>query len=244
MKAIILAGESQRDIKDFGQGKALIPFNGMPLIQYSIDALTGLESIDYILVIGNKDALTPLIGTKVDKIIDGENDLLGNLMKSISYFQNEEKIIISTCDMPLITTEAVRWFVAKTLSLKIDFCYPIIEKVVYENKYPDAKRTYASLKDGDFTGGNLVMVNPNKIKAIEKEIRLLIEHRKNPIKMTKVLGPTIVFKMLSKQLTVKHLEAYIKERFNIDGKALVTPYPEVGTDVDHIEDIAILEKYI
>jgi len=244
MNAIILAGEGKEDIDYFGQGKALISFKDKPLIQYTIDALTQSGMIEYILVIGNRDSLTPIIGNKVDKIIDQENDMLDNLIKGISYFKEDEKLIIATCDIPLITTEAVQHFMSKALSLNGDICYPIIERSICEGRYPDAKRTYASLKEGDFTGGNLIMINPHKIKAMEENIRLLIKHRKNPLKMTRALGPGIVLQMISRKLTIEKLETYIKERFNIEGRALITPYPEVGSDIDHIEDIKILEKYI
>ncbi|MBU5676090.1 nucleotidyltransferase family protein [Alkaliphilus sp. MSJ-5] len=244
MKAIILAGEGEQDIKYFGQGKALINFKGKPLIEYTIDALTQSEMIEYILVVGNKALLTPYIGNKVDEIIDQEKNMLDNLMKGISYFEENEKILISTCDIPLITFQAVQDFIIKSLNLNADLCYPIIERSICEGNYPDAKRTYASLKEGDFTGGNLIMVNPFKVKSIEDHIRLLIKHRKNPLKMTRALGPKIVLQMLSKRLTIEKLEIYIKERFNIEGRALITPYPEVGSDIDRIEDIEILEKYI
>lgn len=244
MNVIILAGESKDDIKYFGKGKALISFNNKPLIQYVIDELHNSTIVDYILVVGNKDALTPVIGNKVDKIVNQENDMLDNLMKGISYFKNDEKLIVITCDIPLITAKAIEHFITEASKTNVDISYPIIERLVCEGKYPEAKRTYASLKDGDFTGGNIIMINPYKIQALEKNIRTLIKYRKNPIKMIRALGPGLVLKMISKQLDTKQLEAYIKERFNIECRAIITPYPEVGSDIDHIEDIKILEKYI
>lgn len=243
MKAIILAGESKGDIESFGEGKALINFKNTHLIEYTINALKNSDLIDYILVIGNKELLSPVIGNKVDKIVNQEKEMLDNLLKGMSYF-NDEKIIVSTCDIPLITSDAVKDFIATCKSLEVDVCYPIIEKRSYEKKYPDVKRTYASLKEGRFTGGNLIMLNPYKIKGIEENIRYIIEHRKNPITMAKALGPTIILKMLSNKLTIKKLEGYIKKKFYIQCKAMITSYPEIGTDIDRPEDINILEKYI
>ena len=244
MKAIILAGESPQDIETFGQGKALIHFNDRPLIQYTIDALVQSGLVEEILVIGNKEVLSPRIGYKVDKIIDGNKELLDNLITALSYFPQEENLLIATCDIPFIGGEAVSNFIKEAHSLQGDLYYPIIRRAVCEQRYPAAKRTYISMKDGEFTGGNLIMVNPQKIMFMEDEIRLLITHRKNPIKMLKALGPSLVVKMLAKRLTIKDLEKYIEEKFGIKGRAFVTPYPEVGTDIDRLEDIKILEKYI
>lgn len=244
MKAIILAGEGNQDIECFGRGKALVNFREEPLIEYTINALTDSEMIDYILVVGNENALTPIIGDSVDRIIEQGNDMLDNLIRSISYFSGEENVIIATCDIPLITPDAIRYFINNALNFGVDLCYPIVEKSVYMAKYPDARRTYVILRDGAFTGGNLIMVNPRKIKAIENQIRGLINNRKNPLKMTRTLGMFITIQFLLKQLTIEKIETYVQKKFNITGKALIIPYPEVGSDIDRVEDIKILEKYV
>lgn len=244
MKAIILAGEGNQDIKYFGQSKALVSFRGKPLIKYTINALIHSKMIDYILAVGNKDALVPVIGNSIDKIIEQESDILDNLIKGISYLDGEENVIVATCDIPLITPDAVKYFINNALSLKADLCYPIIEKSVCMAKYPDARRTYVILKEGDFTGGNLIMINPRKIKAVENQIRFLVNNRKNPLKMTRALGMFITMRLLLKRLTIEKIETHIQEKFNIKGKALIIPYPEVSSDIDNIEDIKILEKYM
>ncbi|HZK38504.1 MAG TPA: nucleotidyltransferase family protein [Clostridia bacterium] len=244
MKAIILAGEGSQDLKHFGQGKALAGFMGKPLIEYTIDALIHSEMVDYILVVGNKNALTPVIGNKVDKIIEQENDILDNLIKGLSYFNGEENIIVATCDIPLITPDSIRYFIDRASDLRADLCYPIIEKSLYISKYPDARRTYVILKDGEFTGGNLIIFNPYKIKAIENQIRFLINNRKNPLKMARALGMFITVQLLLRQLAIKKIETYAQKKFNIKGRAMIIPYPEVGSDIDRVEDIETLEKYM
>ena len=117
MKAIILAGEGNRDIEYFGRGKALVSFREEPMIEYTINALIDSEMIDYILVVGNENALTPIIGDSVDRIIGQENNILDNLIKSISYFSNEENVVIATCDIPLITSDAIRYLINNALNL-------------------------------------------------------------------------------------------------------------------------------
>ena len=244
MKAIILAGEGNQDLKHFEQGKALAGFMGKPLIEYTIDALIHSEMVDYILVVGNKNALTPVIGNKVDKIIEQENDILDNLIKGLSHFNGEENIIVATCDIPLITPDSIRYFIDRASDLRADLCYPIIEKSLYISKYPDARRTYVILKDGEFTGGNLIIFNPYKIKAIENQIRFLINNRKNPLKMARALGMFITVQLLLRQLAIKKIETYAQKKFNIKGRAMIIPYPEVGSDIDRVEDIETLEKYM
>lgn len=244
MKAIILAGEGNQDNELFGQSKALTGFKGRPLVEYTVKALKSSEMIDYILVVGNKNALTPIIGNSVDKIIEQENDILDNLIKSMYYFNDEENVIAATCDIPLITPDSINYFINNALNLKVDLCYPIIEKSVYMAKYPDVRRTYAVLKDGEFTGGNLIMINPRKIRTAENQIRFLINNRKNPLKMTRALGILITIQLLLKQLTIKKIETYIQKRFDMKGRALIIPYPEVGSDIDDAGDIKILEKYM
>ncbi len=243
MKAIILAGAGDQDIKYFGRGKALVDFRGRPLIEYTVDALVHSNIIDYILVVGNRDALIPIIGNRVDKIIEQENDILDNLVKGLSYFEGEDNVVVITCDIPLITADAIRYFINNALNFKADLCYPIIEKSVCKGRYPDVKRTYAILKEGEFTGGNLAMVNPRKIISAENQIRSLIDNRKKPLKMARALGLFITVRLFFKQLTIEKIESHVQEKLGIRGRALIIPFPEVGSDIDNVEDIKILGKY-
>lgn len=246
MDAIILAG-GDRDVTNkgnFEQSKALAQLRGIPMVKYVIEALKHSEYINQILVVGNVRQLEPIIGEEVDTLIQERADIIDNLISSIHYCEKSKYVLIATCDIPLINGQVVKKFIEDALELKADLCYPIIERSVFQGRYADIKRTYASLREGDFTGGNLFLLKPDVIEKVQQVAKSLIKHRKNPVKMAGILGVSFITRFLLKKITLQEIEKYVEERFRIKARALITQDCEIGNDIDRAEDVEIFERYL
>ena len=227
MKALILAG-SQEDcpLKGEHSNKALIKIHDKVMILYIIDALRKLEFIDTIAVVGSKQELSP-IKDQVDIIIEGGATLTDNIQKGSEVFPDEEMILILTSDIPMITPEAIEDFVGKSLKLNADFCYPIVPKSENEKRFPELKRTYVKIKDGVFTGGNIILVKSGKVKLCINQARAFMEFRKKPWKLANILGIGFLFKLLLGTLTIRELEKRVSDLFDIKARAVISLYPEI-----------------
>lgn len=240
VNCIILAGKEESQIK--AENKALIDLQGKPMISYVIDALKASCYVENIVVVGDKDQLSS-ISNEAD-IIDQNGSILDNVRAGVDYFKGSDMVLISTCDIPLLTGEAVDDFIKKSLEAKADVCYPIINKVTCDAVYPESKRTYASLREGQFTGGNLFMLNP---KILDKCIYIaeqMINYRKSPIKMSRVLGLSFLMRFAAGRLTIKDVENRASKLLNIRAKAIISDYAEIGNDVDKPEHVEIIKKYM
>lgn len=243
INSIILAGKSEKKL-DGKYTKALININGKPMISYVIKALKESGVVEKIVVIGDKDEFNKVELEDVELIIQDRGSIIDNVIAGVNYFKEDSMILISTCDIPLLTGEAVYDFVKKSLDSKADICYPIIEKSVCLENYPEAVRTYAKLKDGYFTGGNLILINPKVLDRCITKAKQMIEYRKNPVKMSRVLGFTFLLKLIVGRLTIESAENRVARILKLKPKAVITPYPEIGNDVDKPEDIKMAEKYL
>lgn len=244
MKAIILAGEGNRDEKNFLQDKATIPMKGIPMISYVVKSLKNSSYIDELLVVGNQRKLQPVIGGEVQVILQQQSSILDNLKLGLQYFKGEKQVLISTCDIPLIHREVVDHFIEMAQQTEAEVYYPIVEKHHCSSYYPDARRTYVTLREGTFTGGNMILLSPQIFERIEAIAASLIKYRKNPLQMSRILGFPFIFKLLMKNLSIRELEDYVKQRFDIRAKAIISQDPEIANDIDKMEDILLLEKYL
>ncbi len=243
MHAVILAGGNLGEENSFNSNKALFNFNGVPMIKHIISALKQSNEVDKIIAIGNKEILQEVIGEEVDLLVEDKKTIIDNLLEISRLFSKEKQILITTCDIPLLKGEMITHFIKAGLNQKKELIYPIVEKTICINAFPDVKRTFVPLREGSFTGGNLVLLDPSSITKIEKVARLMVENRKNPLKMSRILGIKFLLLLLIKRLTLHNIEKYIEKRWRITAKAIINDYPEVGNDIDRMEDIAILEKY-
>lgn len=239
MNALILAGSTGDEKLP---EKTLIKIKGRYMISYVIDALRGSGKVEKIAVIGDKEKLKCIDG--IDILIEQGSSIIENVVKGIEPFKNDRRVLILTCDIPMLTKEAVIDFIEQSESYNADLCYPIVKREDNERKFPDAKRTYAKIKEGTFTGGNIFYLNPKIIDACIEAAKQFIAFRKKPWKLGQLLGFKILILFAFGRVTISQLERKVSELFNINAKAVISRYPEIGNDVDKDEDVEMANKYI
>jgi len=57
--------------------------------------------------------------------------------------------------------------------------YPFIKKELILKKFPQAVRSYATLKEGTFCGGNMVIIGSSLFKENEKLLDEVFQNRKD-----------------------------------------------------------------
>lgn len=240
VNALILAGDEDSN----GQPKALLKIKSMYMIEYVINALRESGVISKIYVTGN-EILNEKISDIVDGFIKSNGSIMNNIRNSIKQIGDyNTPILICTSDIPMVKGEAIRDFVKRCEEMRLDVGYPIIDKRLNDDKYPDVKRTYVKMKEGVYTGGNIIYMNPKVADNCTKKAEQLIEYRKKPLKMGQVLGFSFLLRLAFGMLPVKDVEKKICSMFQVKGAAIATPYPEIGNDVDKEADIDFVNKYI
>jgi molybdopterin-guanine dinucleotide biosynthesis protein A len=243
INAIILSGDRSKNLSN-GYTKALAKIKDSVMIEYVIDALTESRHVDKIAVVGPVDKLEAHLKSKVSYIVEGSDDLIDNTLIGIGVFKQDPRVLVLTCDIPYLTAEAVDHFIEHSETTGGDLCYPIVRKEDSVAKFSRAKRTYAKLKDGTFTGGNLFYVNPQVVERSAGIARRLVEYRKKPWKMCSVLGWRFVFQLLAGSLTIAMVENRMSDLLDIKLAAIISPYPEVSNDVDRESDLVLAREYL
>lgn len=241
---IILAGEQQIKGLEEAGNKALCLINRKMMIEYVIDAIKEADGIKTIVVVGPRGKLSEYLNDKVDAVIESVGNAIENVLAGIEYLNSEENILICTCDIPMITTEAINDFIEKSQELNADLCYPIVEKKINDDKYPDMERTYVRIKEGKFTGGNIFYVNPRIVKDGFRLAEKLIKERKNPLKMARLLGLRIMVQLMLGNLAISVIERRFSRITGIKARAVVTSFPEIGQDVDKTGDLNMASHYL
>jgi GTP:adenosylcobinamide-phosphate guanylyltransferase len=206
MDCLILAGgEASPDLveKTGVTQRALIPFGGAPMICRVLDALRGVDSLENIAVVADDVVLQTLDG--VQKIA-AQGRMVDNLLRGLESLSSDE-ILVCTCDIPLVTAQTFEEFLSGARVKNLEAAYPIVRRAVSEKQFPGGERTYVKLRDGEFTGGNCVLL-PRKILPQLREVTDTVYNaRKNPLALAKLLGPGFLLRFLTRQLQVAQIEA-------------------------------------
>ncbi len=236
--AVVLAGGNAKGLANV-PAKGLVPINGRPMVEYVVDALSRCEDIGRICVVipveYSFNGLSKKVGVNV-----ASGSLPAVAKAGLDFLQAKEPVLMLSADIPLITPEAVSDFLKKCSTKKAEFYYPIVRYGKSEKQFPSVKRTYARVKEGRFTGGNIMLVNPKFINRNFGLIERIYELRKQPLKIAQILGFSFLLKFILGMLTISQLEGRIGQMTNAVCVAIETPYVEIGVDVDKESDLQLV----
>lgn len=240
LDAIVLAGarnDGRLSEVSNQEYEALIEVNGKAMVGYLIDTLNEVPLIDNIIVIGPNQ----LKIKGIDKFIPCQDSLIENIRLSLQTAQSPYSLVF-TSDIPLITVEAIQDFLAKCEGNKAAFYYPIIPKEFIDIYFPGNNRTYFSLNEGVFTGGNMFLMNGEVVLRMEELLTKILKWRKKPWKLAYLLGFKFIIKLLTGSLTIELIEEEVYKLTGYKGKAIISEYPEIGFDIDKPEHLNSIEK--
>jgi molybdopterin-guanine dinucleotide biosynthesis protein A len=246
VNVIVLAGE-KKDTSNSGEekvNKAFYKIKDKYMIEYVVETLRKSSLINKIAVVGPKDKLEQAIGYMVDNIVEGTDSIVSNILIALEYFPGEKDILIVTSDIPMITREAIEDFITRCKQKNVDLCYSIVDKKANDQKYPGVRRTYARLWEGQFTGGNVLYFNPEVKDKCKDFVEKMLDYRKSPTKMARVLGFAFLLRFALGVLTINAIQKKCEALLEIRAAAIVSPYPEIGNDVDRLSDLEFIEKYM
>ncbi len=204
-----------------------MPYQGRPMAEWVLEALkgAGLSAV----YVGENPGLSP----PPRLTLPDRGSLLDNLEAALAYV--EGRVLVATADLPHLTPEAVRFMLERAPEAAL--VYPIVPKERVEARFPGNRRTYARLREGTFTGGNLLLLDKALFFQALPLARRAVALRKNPLALARMVGLDILVKLLLGRLSLLEVEARAKRILGVEARALITPYPEVGVDVDREEDL-------
>src|SRR6056297_3893016 len=234
---VIAGGKNDGPLKEFSDKKyeSLIEIANKPMVQHVLEAVERVEVIENIIMVGPEKLNE--VTSKEYNIIRPEGTLVNNIKRGIESLNENHHIIILTSDIPLVTSDIIKNFIKSCQKEKEhDFFYPLISKENNLKKYPEVERTYVHLKEGVFTGGNIVMVSPDIIQGPLDWYDKILNLRKKPFKMSKMIGFKFIIKFIFRRLSVKEVEKRISNIIGHKYKALMIEYAEIGYDIDKPSD--------
>jgi len=243
VNVILLAGAANTGpLKDVSPAtnEALVDIGGKPMVQYVVDGLRQSKEVRRIAIVAPPGELEPHVqGDNLEFVASGSH-IIDNIVRAYKVLPKDEQLLIATCDIPLITGEVIDGLIALCRQKPADIYYPIVEKSINDEKFPTMKRTYVTLKEGVYTGGNLFVVNPTVVERTAPMARKFLDYRKSPLKMVNLLGLGFLLRyIVFKNLGLVELEAKLSQMWDIRGAVIICPYPEVGVDVDKPSDLEL-----
>ena len=240
ISAVILAGASAQEFDSNLKSRAMVKIGGVTMLDRVASAI--IDIAEEVFIVG--DVETKYSAT----ILKPAKTLMENIDIALKKTKGDY-ILIATSDIPFITKDCVKNFVEKAVKLNAGFVYPICSKAKCGEKYPKLKRTYVKIKDGEFTGGNLMLMKKDFLMSVMPIMQDLYLYRKSPLKLAKMIGFDVIWKLILSKfnpnaLNIEYLENKISALFNDKVKALIAEDPAICEDLDSPDELVLFEELI
>lgn len=230
--------------------KALLPLGDKVMVDHVVTALKNCPEVRKIVLVGPREELKKFYtpeGAGGGRFFFAEagESLLDSFRSGVRTLEETGEfqwVLACTGDIPFLTTEALTDFFERCRSLEADFYYPVIPKEKAEEKFPGVRRTYARLQDGTFTGGNIFLIKRNALEHCLPIAQEVVSLRKKPVALARLVGIDIFWKYLLGKLKISDVEKRAYELLGCRGRAIITPYPEIGVDIDKELDLELANR--
>lgn len=229
------------------QKKALIPLVGRPMIAWVLDALRNSDLIKRIVVVG----LTPQDLNYPDErlyFVEAAGGLVDNIFAGLHKLQTlnptTQKILLLSSDIPLVTGDIIRGFVAECGSQEADIYYAVVKKETMESQFPNSKRTFVPFKGGRYSGGDAFLLDVAAAAGNAELARSLTGSRKNYWQQARLIGVGFIIRFLLGTMTVHEAGRRAAQRARLNGQVVVTQYAELGMDVDKPGQYEMIKAYL
>ncbi len=212
--------------------KALAPFRGATFLRRTIDALRAI-GVDRIAVVGGAEVRAACERDDV-RVIDESSDGAENLRRALRAWDDRAPLLYATSDMPFITADAVRAFLARvpdgTLAL------PLAEVDAFDKRFPGAPPFGVTLAGETVVNGGLFAIPPGAAQRIEHFAARFFDARKSVWRMARLTGPVLLLQFALRRLGIGQLESHARRLLGVPALAVRDAPPELAYDVDVLEE--------
>jgi GTP:adenosylcobinamide-phosphate guanylyltransferase len=218
-----------------GKSKALIPIAGKPMIAYVVDALANSRIVKHVVIVALDPDAEIQFPIPVEHVPDA-GGILDNaeagLQYALDHYPDMDVVLLCTSDIPTITGPIVDALAEECLRTDHDLYYPVVERSVMEKRFPGSRRSYVHLREGDFAGGDIIVVRPS-VGITDRDLwDELAAARKSAFRQARLVGLGLFLRLITRRLSLSDAERRIGKVLNVHGRVVPFPYAEVGMDVD------------
>lgn len=242
LAAVVLAGgkADRLTTQSNAATKASVRFGGRPLIAYVLAALLASSRVERIVCVGTTKLPDMNPAGAVERLthIGGGDRLVDSLalgLGAVACFEPSRVLVVSA-DLPWLTGASIDGFVAEAPPAAL--AYPVVARAAMEREFPAQQRTYAHLREGAFTGGNMILIDPDVVPKLLPLVDRAYRARKNPLALASLVGWDVALRLVFRRLAIPVAERRVSRLLGASARAVVTDDASIAADIDRLEHLS------
>lgn len=224
--------------------RALIEVGSRPMIAWTIDAARRSPRTGRIAVVGLD---TPNVDFGDDlTYLAGAGDFAQNLVAGLEWAASGGKgrtpVLVLGSDTPLITPEAITWFIDACANRENDVELAIVRQETLEAIYPRNGRSWLKTREGRFTSGELALVRPRPLLANRARLAALAANRRDASALLSKLPGSLRLQVLLGRAHLWEVREAAQQLSGLQIGLVEIPFAAPALDVDSAQDLAAVRN--
>ena len=219
------------------------------MIERVAAALQGAPSVQDLVVVGLGETETAgLSFARPVHFLPDQGGMVANARAGIDWVQaarpEATKALLSTADIPLLSSAIVEWLIAVCRPFDALAYYTVVRRETMELRFPHSRRTFVPLKGIQIAGGDLHIVQTRILSTDDALWEALTNARKHAWQLARLVGPGMLLRLLTRQLTLSAIEETAGRIFDAPIRIVLSPHPELAMDADRPHQLEILRAAV
>lgn len=249
--AVALAGGSlEEDFRRAGYrvpNKAYLPVGPVLMLERVLRGLRASSAVGRIRCITQPSAYAAAFGpdrTFCDDVIPPGDDLIDSMLAGFAGLPPDQMVLVAATDIPLVTGRAIDAFAGRVGALDCDLGYGCIRREAHVAAYPHIRHTWVRLREGTFCGGGVSVIRAGAAAHIASILRDFAAARKSPLRLAALFSPYLVVRTALGLVGIAELERRASELTGVTCRGIPCDEPELGVNVDRLEDLRAVSRLV
>lgn len=220
--------------------KALLPVAGTPMLLRVIRALRATPAVGRIILSCERTDLLDGVAEAADVLaIRAEASPAASVAAALRDYG--PPLLVTTADHALLSPAILADFLAHAPQ-SADAIAAVARAEVVRAGFPETRRTWIRLRDGDFSGCNLFLLRHARAARAVAFWQRLEEHRKSPLAMARLIGPRALIGYALRLVTLEGVARLLSRRTGAALAVIPLLHADAAIDVDKPADLVLVEQ--
>jgi len=247
--AVALAGGTlEPDFRRAGYdvvNKAYLRIGGVTMLERVLRALRASNAVGAIRCVTQPEAYAAEFGHDsplCDEVVAPGRDLIDSLLAGFHGVPESQMVLVAATDIPLVTAAALDAFGRRAAALECDLGYGCIRQEPHVAALPQIRHTWVRLIEGTFCGAGVSVVRAGAAARVATILRDFAAARKSPLRLASLFSPFLVVRVAFGRVGIAELEHRASELTGLRCRGIPCDEPELGVNVDRLEDLREIER--
>ena len=206
-----------------------------PVLQHVVDTLRATGAVRHVIIVAPEPVQQAIVN--VDRWLPAGTSGAENVLLGLAKAGPDAPCLVCTSDLPLLTSDAILAFLSGARP-DAEITVGLVRADAYNREYPDAPPSeFVRLTDaGPVTLAGTFLVHPRLAIARRALFDRMFEARKAQWRMAGLLGPGLLFALLTKTLSLGALTRRTERLLGGPAQAILDVPPALAYDIDTADD--------